>query len=119
MFFIVESSSKMTHYFHNTGYALIFIVPVSFAISPSIFNLPLDLALGFMFPLHSFIGCNYVISDYVPKALRGPMRMFVLGATVITLAGLLRLNITGGGITNAIKSMWADPPKKSKKTAEH
>lgn len=69
-------------------------------------NKPIDLALGILFPIHSHIGLNYVISDYVPKAARSVARSSLLFATCVTVAGILRLNLQGAGLTETIKSLW-------------
>lgn len=37
---------------------------------------------------------------------RGPARMAMAGFTGITMVGLLKLNITGPGITETVKSVW-------------
>ena len=74
--------------------------------------MPVDLALGFMFPFHAHVGMNYIISDYVPRATRGVARAGLLGLTIVTTAGLLRLNISGPGLTGTIKALWAKPEKK-------
>lgn len=65
-----------------------------------------DLALGIAFPLHAHIGVNYIISDYVPKASRPVARYALLGVTGVTLLGLLKLNISGPGITETYKSLY-------------
>lgn len=76
-------------------------------------NKPIDLALGFIFPFHSYVAFSYIISDYVPKAIRSVARVSLLGVTVIATAGLLRLNIQGVGLTETLKSLWYKPvPKK-------
>ena len=41
-------------------------------------NMPVDLALGVIFPLHAHIGMNWIISDYVPPAMRGSSRMLMV-----------------------------------------
>lgn len=69
----------------------------------------IDLFLGVAFPIHAHIGVNYIISDYVPKASRPIARYALLGATGITLLGLLKLNLTGPGITETFKSLWREP----------
>ena len=89
-----------------SGIALIGLTPLAFILSPSFVNFPIDLALGFMFPLHSHVALNYVISDYVPKASRAGARAVLLSATIIATAGLLKLNIEGPGITETFKSVW-------------
>jgi len=47
-----------------------------------------------------------IISDYCPKAMRGPTRAATLALTVATLVGLFRLNTKGEGVTRAVKSLW-------------
>eukprot|EP00600_Ochromonadales_sp_CCMP1393_P005373 CAMPEP_0174954486 /NCGR_PEP_ID=MMETSP0004_2-20121128/450_1 /TAXON_ID=420556 /ORGANISM="Ochromonas sp., Strain CCMP1393" /LENGTH=76 /DNA_ID=CAMNT_0016202303 /DNA_START=283 /DNA_END=513 /DNA_ORIENTATION=+ len=74
--------------------------------------MPIDLALGFIFPFHSHIALNYVISDYVPKASRPIARAALLAATVVGAAGILKLNATGPGLTESIKSLWRKPKAK-------
>ena len=66
-----------------------------------------------MFPVHAHIGMNYVITDYVPKflgkAARGPARAIMFGVTLVTAAGLLRLNLFGPGVTETFKQLWRKP----------
>ena len=66
---------------------------------------------GVLFPIHSHIAMNYVISDYVPKASRSLVRAGLLGATIVAAAGILKLNISGPGLTDVIKSLWRSPKK--------
>jgi succinate dehydrogenase (ubiquinone) membrane anchor subunit len=72
--------------------------------------MPVDLALGVALPLHGHIGMNYVITDYATKTLgagaRGPARVCMAGFTGITMIGLAKLNLTGVGITETVKSLW-------------
>jgi succinate dehydrogenase (ubiquinone) membrane anchor subunit len=49
---------------------------------------------------------NYIISDYVPKALRSAARTGLVGVTLVTTLGLLRLSIEKEGLTECIKSLW-------------
>ena len=65
-----------------------------------------------LFPVHSQIALNYVITDYVPKAARAMARNVLLGSTVIAAAGILKLNLTGPGLTETIKALWRSPKKK-------
>jgi succinate dehydrogenase (ubiquinone) membrane anchor subunit len=101
-----DKSKSLNRIYHISGTALAVLTPVAFVLSPSPMNLPVDLALGVMFPLHAHIGMNYVISDYVPKATRGLARGSLLAFSVITAAGLLRLNVQGAGLTDTVKSVW-------------
>ncbi len=57
---------------------------------------------------------NYVVSDYIPKASRGPARALVLVTTIIAAAGILKLNLEGPGLTETIKSLWRKPTKETK-----
>ena len=68
--------------------------------------MPVDISLGLLFPLHAHIALNAIISDYVPKALKVSARYSLLGITIITTVGLLKLNIFGPGVTDVIKNMW-------------
>ena len=74
-------------------------------------NLPVDLALGVLIPVHSHIGMNGVISDYVPPSMRSAVRVGWLGASVLMFAGFLRLNLAGDGVTETIKSVWRPASK--------
>ena len=47
-----------------------------------------------------------VISDYVPKAVAPATRAGLLGVTCLTLAGLLKLNVQGEGVTKTAKRLW-------------
>ena len=98
-------STKMYHY---TVYASTALFPVALALSPSKLNMPVDIVLGIVFPMHAHIGMNYIISDYCPKTLRGTARAAWLGVTVVTIFGLLKLNIMGDGMTESVKAMWRD-----------
>lgn len=70
-----------------------------------------------LFPAHAHVAMNYVVSDYVPKAARSMARVGLLGVTIITAAGLLKLNLTGEGLTETLKSMWRKKERKGKKAA--
>ena len=104
-----DASASMNKMYHKSMMALAVLTPVSFALSPSPMNKPIDLALGVLFPFHSHVGLNYVISDYVPKALRSTARFGLLGVTAVTTIGLFQLNINGKGMTETIKTLWRNP----------
>lgn len=107
-------STKMYHY---TVYGSVALFPVALALSPSKLNIPVDVALGLIFPIHAHIGMNYVISDYVPKGLRGAARTGWLGVTAITILGLLKLNLLGDGMTESVKSMFRDVSPEERRAA--
>lgn len=63
---------------------------------------------------HSWIGLNYVATDYVPKiskTLLGPFRYVNAGIGIVTLLGLTRIALADGSIKGAIKGLWN--PKKT------
>ncbi|CAB9516206.1 expressed unknown protein [Seminavis robusta] len=62
---------------------------------------------------HSWIGMNYVCTDYVPKvskALLGPSRYFNAGLAIITFVGLTKMSLSSpGGIKGAVRGLWNPP----------
>ena len=66
-----DTSKSVLTFYHQSGYALVGLTPLAFILSPSWLNFPVDLALGVIFPVHSHIAINYVITDYVPKVRVG------------------------------------------------
>merc|ERR1719421_1450897 len=111
-----DEGGLATKVYHYSSMAVLGLTPCALALSPSSLNMPIDLALGFAFPLHGHIGMNYVLHDYVPKiigkAAMGPARVVMFGVTIMTTAGLLRLNLFGPGITETLKTLWRRPEKK-------
>jgi succinate dehydrogenase (ubiquinone) membrane anchor subunit len=114
-----DTSKSLNKIYHTSGIVLAGLTPLAFILSPSMLNMPVDIALGVLFPLHAHVGMNYVISDYVPKASRSLARAGLLGVTIITAAGLLKLNLTGAGVTETFKSLWRKEEKKKKQTSNH
>lgn len=88
--------------------------PLAFLL-PSSLVLPIDVTLGVLFPLHSHFALNTIVTDYVPKSARNPARIALLAVTIITAAGLLKLNLQGPGLTESIKSLWRAPKKAEEK----
>ena len=143
-----DSSGKLIHVHHKVNLALLALAPVAVACSPSMINMPIDLALGLALPLHAHIGMNMVATDYVSKlfgkgavaparyglvaftvrrrrrhraaalaCLCAPPRRAANGAAPLsrarrrspqglTVLGLLKLNLTGPGITETVKGFW-------------
>mmetsp|Transcript_3802 Transcript_3802/g.8799 ORF Transcript_3802/g.8799 Transcript_3802/m.8799 type:complete len:115 (-) Transcript_3802:25-369(-) len=102
-----DRGALMMKVYHASGVALAGLVPLATVIPGGV--LPIDLALGVVMPVHSHIALNFVISDYVPKAQRLPARAGLLGVTCMTIAGLLKLNTQGEGITRTAKRLWKKP----------
>ena len=42
----------------------------------------------------------------MPKAFQVPVRVGVLGLSTITFLGLLKLSLTGPGVSGVIKELW-------------
>jgi succinate dehydrogenase (ubiquinone) membrane anchor subunit len=97
--------------FHLSAIVLAVLAPAAF-VSPSSFSQPIDLSLGVIFPFHAHVAMNYIVSDYVPHAFRTLARSGVLGLTVLSVAGLLKLNLSGDGLTQTIKCLWKKSEKK-------
>ncbi|GAB9463560.1 Sdh4, succinate dehydrogenase subunit 4 [Globisporangium polare] len=107
-----DNATFTTKVYHYSSMALLGLTPVAFVLSPSPIALPVDFALGVLFPLHAHIGMNNVISDYVPKETKTLARLAWLGVTGVMLLGLLRVNIEGPGVTETIKTIWRESPNK-------
>jgi hypothetical protein len=104
------------------------VVTTSLAVlTPIFFLLPSDGVLSKTFGLcltaaitaHSWIGLNYVITDYVPKvskALVGPARTVSAGLCLITLVGIGKISVTSpGGIPAVVKGVWNPKAASDKK----
>lgn len=103
----------MNHWYHTSGLVLAGLTPIAFVLGSTPMNMPVDLALGALIPFHSHVALNAVISDYVPKPARFGARAALLAATIVTVAGLMKLNIEGPGITETLKSLWRKPSNKT------
>ncbi|KAJ9524605.1 CybS-domain-containing protein [Haematococcus lacustris] len=68
-----------------------------------------DLGFAVAIPVHMHIGMNACITDYLPSAARGVARAGLLGATVVSVVGLLKINIMGPGVTQTVKGLWHRP----------
>lgn len=114
-FSFVNADEGLTSFklYHKTHMVALAGAPIAFALSPfsPMLNMPVDLVLGLAFPLHCHVGVNWIISDYVPPAARGASRLAMAAATVMCTLGLLKLNLTGPGITETVKTIWRPPPE--------
>jgi succinate dehydrogenase hydrophobic anchor subunit len=114
-----DSGVLATHVHHALSTALIGLTPAYFLVPESytdgIFNKVFGVGLSATIAAHSWIGLNYVATDYVPKvskALVGPARIANAGLAVITFVGLARIAVSSpGGIKGCLKGLW-NPPKK-------
>ena len=106
-----DHTTQGLHLYHKLNLALIGLGPLALMLSPSSLNFPVDLLLGVMIPLHGHVGGNDVISDYGKKisksaAFDTALRRGLLGVTVVTFLGLLKINLQGPGVTESFKSVW-------------
>ena len=70
-----DASVKLVSYWHKANYALLGLFPLSFLLSPSSMNFPIDMGLALALPFHAHVGMNMVLTDYVKKVLgKGAVR---------------------------------------------
>eukprot|EP00192_Tetraselmis_astigmatica_P017964 CAMPEP_0117672772 /NCGR_PEP_ID=MMETSP0804-20121206/14096_1 /TAXON_ID=1074897 /ORGANISM="Tetraselmis astigmatica, Strain CCMP880" /LENGTH=110 /DNA_ID=CAMNT_0005481423 /DNA_START=69 /DNA_END=398 /DNA_ORIENTATION=- len=65
-----------------------------------------DYTMAVAIPFHSHVAMNALITDYAPTALMGVGRAGILGMSVITMAGLLKMTAHGGGVSSIFKTLW-------------
>jgi len=109
-----DTGALGTKLYHHTSTFLLIGFPLAMLPIKTI-SFPFEVAIGLIIPLHSHIGFNYIITDYVPKAMRSAARAGLLATTVISALGLTYINVSGGGIGNAFRSLWKKPPVSDKK----
>lgn len=116
-----DSGGLATHTHHAMTTFLAVATPIFFAVPDRWVDGNMNKAFGIIMAInisaHSWIGLNYVATDYVPKlskALLGPARIVNAGIGAITLLGLCRIALADGSIKGAIKGLW-NPPKKEQK----
>jgi succinate dehydrogenase (ubiquinone) membrane anchor subunit len=94
---------------HKINIALMGLTPVALVAGGGL-QTGLDLILGIVLPLHGHIGMNQVVTDYAKKiggkGAIGPSRMGLAVLTGTTMLGLLKLNLSGPGLTETVKSFW-------------
>ncbi|KAI8464862.1 MAG: hypothetical protein J3K34DRAFT_438990 [Monoraphidium minutum] len=72
-----------------------------------------DWALAVALPVHMHISTNACVTDYVPTRFRAPVRVAVLGASVVAYLGIMKLNLSGPGLTETVKTLWRKPAAKA------
>jgi succinate dehydrogenase hydrophobic anchor subunit len=119
-----DAGNIATHIHHKMTTFLAVITPLYFfapeSIIPSNEESTLNKVLGTLIAVnvsaHSWIGMNYVVTDYVPKvnkAMVGPARAIVAAMSGVTLLGLTKLALLEkGGIRGSILALWK--PKQPK-----
>ena len=96
--------------FHITGTLLAIHIPIAFCgLMPDMVQSLADDGLAVLLPLHGFIGMNFVITDYVPKGVRGITRLIAGGSMLLAFAGMYKLNMgENPGLSGTVKQLWMD-----------
>ena len=113
-----DAGAAATHVHHAMTMFLAVATPAVFMVPDSWTDGFVDKAFGILVAAnvsaHSWVGLNYVVTDYVPKVsktLLGPARIVTAGIGAITLFGLGKVAVTSpGGIKGCIKSLWSPRP---------
>ena len=104
-----DQTTAQNKLYHKTNTAVLLLTPVALIAHPSPLSMPIDVVLSVVFPLHAHFGMNWIITDYVSKSPTHPARFAMAAATFIASVGLLKLSITGDGITGTLKALWDTP----------
>ena len=104
-----DSTAAMISMHHKVNLALLGVTPVALMVGQPL-QFGADMLLAVALPIHGHIGMNLVITDYAKKVVGkggiGPSRVGLALITGTTMLGLLKLNLTGPGITETVKSFW-------------
>eukprot|EP00924_Labyrinthula_sp_SR-Ha-C_P005265 maker-scaffold_1-snap-gene-26.53-mRNA-1 protein AED:0.02 eAED:0.02 QI:104/1/1/1/0.75/0.6/5/1139/156 len=106
--FLTAADQNMSHMkiLHKTNYAVAVLAPLAIVAHPSALSMPVDIALAIVFPLHAHIGMNCIFTDYVPGSPTSGARYALLGVSLLTSLGLMKLSFTDEGIVGSLKSLW-------------
>mmetsp|Transcript_29062 Transcript_29062/g.43915 ORF Transcript_29062/g.43915 Transcript_29062/m.43915 type:complete len:144 (+) Transcript_29062:185-616(+) len=107
-----DAGPLATHTYHTMNTVLMGATPLYFLLPTGGF---VDKAFGSVLAVtiagHSWVGMNYVITDYVPKFFSkswvGPARVVNAGIGVVTLLGLGAIAFNEqGGIKGCLGALW-------------
>lgn len=111
-----DTGPLATRMHHHMTVGLAVLTPLYFMVpSDGLLDKAMGLFLSVNITAHSWIGLNYVATDYVPKiskSLLGPARIVNAGIAAVTLLGMSKMALSKGGIKGVVKGLWN--PKKSK-----
>ena len=115
-----DAGPMATHTFHKLTLSLSVLAPAYLLVpdkyTDGFFNKAFGVVLAANVTAHSWIGLNYVATDYVPKiskGLLGPARIVIGGMAGITFVGLSTISVLSkGGIKGCIKGLWNPPAEK-------
>lgn len=116
-----DAGGVATHAHHAMTTFLVVAAPAMFAVPDSMTDGFLDKAFGLLVAVnvsaHSWIGLNYVATDYVPKVskkLLPPARLACAGVALVTLGGLSKIALNNkGGTKGTVKGLWNPRPKET------
>mmetsp|Transcript_18573 Transcript_18573/g.23381 ORF Transcript_18573/g.23381 Transcript_18573/m.23381 type:complete len:145 (-) Transcript_18573:160-594(-) len=109
-----DAGNLATHVHHKMTTILSIVTPIYFlspdSITTGIVDKSVGLLLAFNVSAHSWIGLNYVVTDYVPKVskgLVGPARAVTAGIGAVTLLGLGKVALNDkGGLKGVVLGLW-------------
>ncbi|KAL7514561.1 hypothetical protein ACHAXN_013360 [Cyclotella atomus] len=109
-----DTGRKATHLHHGMTSFLALATPLVMFAPEEYTDGFVDKAFGMLvattISAHSWIGMNYVATDYVPKiskGLLGPARVFNAVLAGVTLVGLSKIALNDkGGIKGTVKGLW-------------
>ena len=116
-----DSGGVATHFHHHLTTGLVGLAPVVFVLPSSweVANQLVGTVVAASVAGHSWIGLNYVVTDYVPKvnkALLGPARVINAAVGLVTFVGLTAIAFNhkrnGGGIPGTISALWKNTKPK-------
>lgn len=115
-----DAGNLATHVHHKMTTFLAIATPFYFFSPESMTDGLVDKAVGVILAVnvsaHSWIGLNYVVTDYVPKvskAMVGPARIVTAGLGAVTLLGLSKIALNGkGGLKGAVLGLWKKKEEK-------
>ncbi|KAJ3316319.1 membrane anchor subunit of succinate dehydrogenase, Sdh4 [Blyttiomyces sp. JEL0837] len=109
-----EHKSKVHGSYHWTAERALSIVTIPLIASAVIAGpIPLvDLALGVVIPVHTHMGFDVMIQDYVPKRKYGILNTLctwsLRGVTLLVLYGAYEFNTNDVGITALVQRLWTN-----------
>mmetsp|Transcript_24692 Transcript_24692/g.30363 ORF Transcript_24692/g.30363 Transcript_24692/m.30363 type:complete len:151 (-) Transcript_24692:1368-1820(-) len=109
-----DAGNLATHVHHKMTTFLSIATPIYFLAPDSLINGAVDKTLGVLLAVnvsaHSWIGLNYVVTDYIPKvskAMVGPARIASAGIGAVTLLGLGKVALNDkGGLKGTALGLW-------------
>ena len=109
-----DAGSFATHAHHKMTTFLSIVTPIYFLTPSTITDGIVDKSIGLLLAInvtaHSWIGLNYVVTDYVPKiskAMVGPARAVTATLSAVTLVGLGKVALNEkGGLKGTVLGLW-------------